>query len=124
MKIVALDLLQQINLQQQQRADIYMLETTLNNLYRERDQAEADLDTDTQVRDEIQSIVGKTEDEIAQMCKGDKFLEYLVEDILSEPYTEDLERYTKCVEAEQKRLDTVDGNLVKIYDLLNPSIEF
>lgn len=124
MKIVALTLSQQLKQQQLQNADISMLKTALRHLQVARDDIQCDLDMANQLYTRAQQIIGKTDDKIAQMCKEDSFLELLIEEYWNPPYEDVLAHREKELERCQESLNTVETDLVKIYDLLNPSVEF
>lgn len=124
MKIVLQSFQQQAKIQQQLMDAMRILHKALRNMVEELEGSETDLDMDTSVLEVIQNILGKPEDEVQQMRRTDAFLDELLDSCLSEPYDEDFQHWTERVADNQKWVNTNKNNLVKFYDLLNPSKEF
>ncbi|MBO4745893.1 MAG: hypothetical protein J5613_02390 [Alphaproteobacteria bacterium] len=124
MKILLQNHIQQAQQQQQQKDAVAMLSTALDSIKDQLECCYSDLSMDTAVLEEAKSIVGKSEEEIIQMKKKDKFLDTLVDDYFSEPYEEELAHWEHRVDDDNKWHAEIKATLVKFYDLLNPTKDF
>lgn len=114
----------QIQNQLNQIAKLPVLDNAISYLSSELEQTYVDLDMEDKVHDELKKIIGKTEAEIEELRAQDCFLDTLIDDYWTAPFDKDMQRCEKTINLFSNHIKQTKTNIIKLYNMLNPSVEF
>jgi len=82
------------------------------------------LDMQDKVHNELKKVIGKSESEIQKLRKQDCFLDTLIDEYWTAPFDKDMQKCEKYISQLSTDLKQNRTNIIRLYNLLNPSNEF